>query len=858
MKRMFFVMCVISLIFVRVSFADRSYSHITTVGSDPNTYDYTSINDAIVGISQYQLSSDNLGCIEVYPGTYKENINNNYANYGTNCLPGNCDLIGMGNEPNDVVIQHRSYYVDSDPEWAKTKQINTGGIKCRGNNLLSNLRVVNNKYSSPLYPDTTGFVQTSVEFCGSGIIENCNIESCFQGIASVDGYPLRVYNCNIHSIYGSCISVAHCNFNISYCTLTPRVDENKLQHACGISGSGFGIIDCVDIKLAGGRSEDYSYYYDRDNYLSGIMLCGALVSSGPSIHISNTKVDLDLTTFAPEDHPLDEGKSIYLLGIYILGGVNTVIENCQIDLNAVESGLGTENDPSDDGYGINVVGVWGGNGSVGSWMSVYNWATATYPLEINNCTINTSRISANSDRIGSEYLIRQDDNIGVITYQNLTSNKDCEDDKFGRYCPRVHSIINGTNYENCGAFLTTIQDSIDYVCTGDTIELADGIYTGPGFQDLEFDGKNITLTSDPVDPTDPNSCLFKPETGHRAFYIHQGETTDLVINGIKVEGANYSGAGAGLAIISSGATISNCYFTNCNSTSSQGGGMLVYGTNSEAIISNCEFSNNIATFCGGLSVSTGEAEITNCTFDGNQSRNHGGGLGIVANGSANITECDVYNNHAGVYGGGIYCSASNSNCEVYSSNIYGNTSDSHGTGICVANGAALEIYDSSIYNNVGLSSTRGGGITVGMDYCEAIINNCSIYNNFAGLYGAGVYVGDNTLATSIIDCNIHDNASAYDGGGIFSLSNLLTVSDTNVYNNTANRNGGGLYHSSNGDCSYSGCTIDDNTATDNGSQVFNSSDSQPKFSNCEIEDGLNGAGFGGTGIAIDGGGNTAI
>ena len=185
-----------------------------------------------------------------------------------------------------------------------------------------------------------------------------------------------------------------------------------------------------------------------------------------------------------------------------------------------------------------------------------------------------------------------------------------------------------------------IQAAIDDSNDGDTIIVADGIYTGDGNRDIEFshglpEGQTraITLRS----ANGPENCIIDcngtESDRHRGFIFEMGEEdANSVISGFTITGGyarlegilpptgmnEYLG-GAIYCVGYSSPTISNCIISG-NTSRGHGGGIACY-YHSNPTVSNCTFTGNLAgDYGGGL---CGSGIVTNCVFWGNRD---GGGM----------------------------------------------------------------------------------------------------------------------------------------------------------------------------------------------------------------------------------------
>jgi hypothetical protein len=222
---------------------------------------------------------------------------------------------------------------------------------------------------------------------------------------------------------------------------------------------------------------------------------------------------------------------------------------------------------------------------------------------------------------------------------------------------------------------STIQSAIDAAINGETVLVADGVYTGPGNRDIDFLGKAITVKSE----NGPKNCIIHCQSDannpHRGLYFHGGETSNSVLDGFTIThgyvfdcgGPDYGGAG--IFCSDSSPTIINCIIT-INHTElipgclgfCYGGGIKIWGSSSPTF-TNCIISNNSTGMCGnggGISISgSSNSKFTNCIIKNNSVAEAGTGGGVFDNAGATFLNCIISGNSAnGVMSscGGIACS----------------------------------------------------------------------------------------------------------------------------------------------------------------------------------------------------------
>ena len=232
----------------------------------------------------------------------------------------------------------------------------------------------------------------------------------------------------------------------------------------------------------------------------------------------------------------------------------------------------------------------------------------------------------------------------------------------------------------------TIQAGIDAAEPGDTVIIAEDVYTGVGNRDLDFGGKVITVRStDPNDPAVVAGTVIDCENSGRGFYFQSGETSSSIVAGLTIANgyADYGGGircvgssptirncilsdnsaedGGGMENESSSATVTSCIFTGNNATFGSGGGMCNYYC-AGLKIANCIFSGNSAWWGGAIADGNSSPVIINCTFNGN-SADTGGGIANYFGANPTITNCILWGDSA-TSGPEIYGDCVVSYCDV--------------------------------------------------------------------------------------------------------------------------------------------------------------------------------------------------
>jgi outer membrane protein assembly factor BamB len=195
---------------------------------------------------------------------------------------------------------------------------------------------------------------------------------------------------------------------------------------------------------------------------------------------------------------------------------------------------------------------------------------------------------------------------------------------------------------------TNIQAAINAANGGDTVLVADGIYTGQGNLNIDFEGKAITVRSQ----NGPQSCVIDCNRQSRGFYFHSGEYKNSVLDGFTIMNG-YAPDGGGIHCYTSSPTITNCIINN-NMAGYYGGG--IYCDGRSPIISNCIIScNKSAVSGGGIFSGSTTLEVTHCTFASNVAAFKGNALAGSPTHAVNIiiSNCILWDNGNEIYSGSI-------------------------------------------------------------------------------------------------------------------------------------------------------------------------------------------------------------
>ncbi len=317
-----------------------------------------------------------------------------------------------------------------------------------------------------------------------------------------------------------------------------------------------------------------------------------------------------------------------------------------------------------------------------------------------------------------------------------------------------------------------IQAGIDSCAACDTVLVSPGMFRGDGNREIDFRGKEILVISEcRFDTTITNPTIIDcegtyPNSFHRGFYFHSGETSASILEGFVIEngGADWPGGGGIFCDSVSSPSIRYNTVRYCRANA----GPAIYCLNSSPLIEHNKFFSNGSTKDLGTAI---ECESSSAVIRNNEIYGNSAGRKIMSN-----EECSALSPTINCDFGGILCNSC-SLVTIESNDICGNEFGAIGligsTGI---------IHNNRIANNGAGECGNEGGIGCYSSNVEItdneIAGNYSWYVSAIGSYGSTVIIDNNY---------IHDN---WDGRGMGPCQIICCVSGSIcvISNNTISDN----------------------------------------------------------------------
>jgi len=296
----------------------------------------------------------------------------------------------------------------------------------------------------------------------------------------------------------------------------------------------------------------------------------------------------------------------------------------------------------------------------------------------------------------------------------------------------------------------TIQAALDDLLNGSTVELADGIFTGPGNRDIDFVAKMITVR---YQRGDSSVCVIdcggSAADPHRAFYFHYAEGSQTRVERVTIRNGYAEDLGGAIYCVHlSSPAIIGCVFED--NVSDGIAGAIACDYSSCPTIQGCRFENNHAVTWGGAIDlwRNSSPTISDCAFIGNTT-GAGGAIDAYSDSSPSIVRCTFIGNEA-VRGGALFAEETLLNpCDC---SFYANSAPPQ------SRKAALpgEDFEAIISGRVWSGGVRSAGGAVIYAYAGATVTLERSILAFSALGEAVLCEGDGSATLSC--CDVYGNA----------------------------------------------------------------------------------------------------
>lgn len=313
-------------------------------------------------------------------------------------------------------------------------------------------------------------------------------------------------------------------------------------------------------------------------------------------------------------------------------------------------------------------------------------------------------------------------------------------------------------------------------------------------------------------------------TGGFSGFI-SSDSSNYTFNNVKMD--NFYTTVSGGAIVNYGnASIVGGSFTANTTTSGYYGGGAIYNKGGLTISAGTTFVSNSAIYGGAIfNDSPGVTDITGATFTNNSVTYNGG---AIANngGTLSILNTSFNGNTALHYGGAI---ANYGITNITDTSFNGNQSlnnDSYNNGGgAIYNNGTLTIFAGTLGTTFDNNTSASFGGAIYNNSGTINMTDAEFSNNSATSYGGAIFNGSTLTISKNTTGTIFTRNTAADGGAIYNASvSTLNITDANFnHNNASSESGGAIYNKGNLTiyAGTTGTTFNGNSAVDSGGAILN-------------------------------------
>ena len=323
---------------------------------------------------------------------------------------------------------------------------------------------------------------------------------------------------------------------------------------------------------------------------------------------------------------------------------------------------------------------------------------------------------------------------------------------------------------NVGAIM---QNGVDVVAAGGTVNVAAGTFNVPGVTNQVSIRKSVT-----VQGAGAGNTIVNGGGNSRGVYVDPGTGNTVTLDGLTIQHGYVVGNGAGLLVNSGTVNLTNSTLTGNYSVGSYNSGSVfggggIYNAGNTLNLNNSTLAGNAAGGGGGGIWNAGNTlNLTNSSLSGNSAFN-GGGIwndrGTVTVANTSLTSNAATNNGGGINNNYGTVTVANSTLSGNSANNGGGIINWGGT-VTVANST---LSGNSAFNGGGISNQTGFSFIIcclsAVDYSTLTVTNSTLSgnsaNNGGGIYNDGRFsYGQNTV--NLTNSTLSNNAATSSGGGI--------------------------------------------------------------------------------------------